>query len=137
MNKWKRFIKDDDGFTLIETILALFCVMISLVMLTPCIQALKTMSQDFRNNDDRVAVYQLRCMLAQADTFTLENDKLSFFYRGQTTRLEFDRNRLVRRDGYEIFLENIDDVTFYVENSCFHMNWRRGERSHEALLTCQ
>ena len=37
----------------------------------------------------------------------------------------FHQKRLVRKGGYEIFLQNIDRVRFQYEHACIHMYWHR------------
>ena len=45
--------------------------------------------------------------------------------------------RLVSMAGYEIFFQNIDDSSFYEENNCIWVNWKRKEHVYEAILVCQ
>lgn len=137
MKLFNRFHLPNSGFTLLETLLALFCISLSMLILVPCVQTMKRYSYDQRIGDDHIAIRQLQLMLAQAYTFSLMSDSLAFQYRGDEYTLEYDRNRLVKRPGYEIFLEDIDSVTFFSKSNCYFVTWERGKQFYESILSCE
>ena len=36
-------------------------------------------------------------------------------------QLFYDRMRIVKTPGYEIYLEHVDNAVFYEDNSCLHL----------------
>lgn len=127
----------NNGFTLLETLLAIFCISLSMLILFPCVTAMKQLSYDKRINDDHLAIRQLQLMLAQAYSFSLISNSLTFQYRGNEFTLEFDRNRLVKKPGYEIFLEDINNAELYLKANCYYLSWKRGNQVYDSIMSCE
>lgn len=125
------------GFTLIETLLALLCISIAMVMLVPCMNVMKSLLLERRYSDDRIALHQLRIMLAQARDVRMDVNTLQFQYRKEQITLSYDAHRLIRQPGYEIFLENIDAAVFQDVDTCIQLQWKRGEQAYVAPLWCR
>ncbi len=125
------------GFTLIESLIAFTCVLIGMLLCGPIISSFAYMQKPSYLSEDRLAVYQLRLLLAQSNHLTLDTRELSFIYQKKPQRLQYDRNRLVRKEGYEIFMQNVDDVYFEQKENCFYVVWQRGKKQKTALLACE
>ena len=96
MMQWKKPIRNNGGFTLVEMLVAFSCVAVSCVLLMPVVSALQRLQEP---------VYY--------------------------------RRRLVRRSGYEIFLQDVDALQFQKRKECYYVTWVRKEKREEALLTCE
>lgn len=125
------------GFTLVETLIAFSCVMLSILMVAPLISSVSKMWKQNYQSEDRIAIYQLRILLAQSKDVRLQNQQLSFIYRKQETILEWHKDRLVKRDGYIIYLQDIDDGFFIQEDGCIYAQWTRNKNTKQALLSCE
>lgn len=55
---------------------------------------------------------QLRQIAAVSKDREVKERTLYMIYEHEEIRIEFDRNRLVKRDGYEILMENIEYAEF-------------------------
>ena len=63
------------------------------------------------------------------DTYTYLN------HDGKEMNLLFDRERLVKSDGYEILIHDLDDVKFYQQDDLIYMDVTRGDNKFSFLLT--
>lgn len=127
----------DSGFTLVEMLVAFSCVAVSCVLLMPVVSVLQRLQEPVYYSEDRIAMYQLRFLLAQSSRLSLQENTLSFIYQKKKQTLEYDRRRLVRRSGYEIFLQDVDALQFQKRKECYYVTWVRKEKREEALLTCE
>lgn len=129
--------KDEKGFTLIEVLVALLCVSLITLLLTQCIRIIKQMSIYQYHSEDRIAVHQLRLLLALAYDFKITNGILYFALSNEEYRLEYHEQRFVRRNGYEIFLQDITMAQIKKKGRCYHLTWKRKNIQKEALLVCE
>ncbi|MEG2507277.1 MAG: type II secretion system protein [Longicatena sp.] len=130
-------MKKNKGFTLVEVLVALLCVSLASILLVHCVRLLQHLSQPTYWSEDRIAIHQIRLMLAQGENYFIEGDNLTFQYHGKERTLGYHRNRLVARDGYEIFLQEINESTFIKEGACYYVSYTRKTTKTEALLVCE
>lgn len=120
MKKLKR-----NGFTLIEALLALFITsLVSLLgcMLMRCALHFAHMDVDTQN---QFAVLQLRRELAQSNDLKIESDCLSYILNHEKKVLYFDKHRIVKSPGYEIYMEQIDEAIFYKKEDGYYVWFKR------------
>lgn len=129
--------KNKKGFTLIEVLIALLCISLTSVLLTQCVVILKRLSEMQYQSEDRIAIHQLRILLAQGSNFHIQQNILYFTYANEENRLELHNRRFVRKKGYEIFLQDIDYAEVKEKGGCFYVRWERKKKEKEALLSCQ
>lgn len=55
-------------------------------------------------------------------------------YEGKEMCFVYDKHRLVKKDGYEILLSQIDSVHFDVNNKMVYMSVRRKEKKYTFLI---
>lgn len=137
MRLFKTSIRKNEGFTLVEVLVALLCVSFSTLLLTQCMLLLRSQSMSRYESEDRIAIDQLRILCMQGDQYQLQNSTFLFRYHGEPTWLEYHNRRLVRRDGYQIFLQDIDAATFHKKGDCYYAQWVRQASTQEALLACE
>lgn len=138
MKKYKKSINPNkQGFTLVEVLVALFCISLTSVLITQCVVVLNTLSKPRYQSEDQIAIHQLRILLAQGMNYHIQNNALYFTYANEENRLEFHNRRFVRRKGYEIFLQDVDYVEVKEKGRCFYVAWERKKKQKEALLTCE
>lgn len=66
MMQWKKPIRNNGGFTLVEMLVAFSCVAVSCVLLMPVVSVLQRLQEPVYYSEDRIAMYQLRFLLAQS-----------------------------------------------------------------------
>lgn len=133
----RKSIRNNSGFTLVEMLVAFSCVAVSCSLLMPLVSILQRLQRPVYYTEDRLAIYQLRFLLAQSSELSLQEQTLSFTYQKKKQTLEYDRRRLVRRSGYEIFLQDVDALQFQKRRECYYVTWVRKDKREEALLTCE
>lgn len=105
------------GFTLIET---LFSLMIASVVLTLCLSGLKILRQIKPltpvKTDKEIMFKQLQNELILATDITTDHQELRYYKENQWFVLCLDRNRLVKKEGYEIFLYEVDQIEFEIKD---------------------
>lgn len=125
------------GFTMIEVLLALLGTSLCAML---CFQIARLIHQyqiDNYRAEDEIALKQVRIMLAQSEILDVQPDALSFYYHEDSFRLVRYENKLVKRKGFEVLLQDIDSARFYRENTCVFLQYRRGETDHQVVLTCE
>ena len=119
----KRSIKN--GFTLIEALLGL---LISSIVCVLCVLFLQTAAYIIRFeplHQEQMAILQLRQILACSRDIQVDAAKLTMIYRHDEIRIEQDKNRLVKRDGYEILMAGVDQIHFEEENKDIFIYWTK------------
>ena len=88
-------------------------------------------------SEDQIAVLQLRILLAKGDHMQILGKELHFEIAQNKQWLQLHNHRLVKRDGYEIFLKDIDDIAFIEERGCIQLEWKREKKTKSAMLVCE
>ncbi|WP_308586421.1 competence type IV pilus minor pilin ComGF [uncultured Holdemanella sp.] len=120
MKKSKR-----NGFTLIEALLALFIT--SLVSLLSCIMiecALNFAHMDI-DTQNQFAILQLRRELAQSNQVKVSENCLEYILNHEKRMLYFDKQRIVKSPGYEIYMEQIEDAYFYKKDNGYYVWFKK------------
>lgn len=133
----KKYTYKQRGFTMIELLLALLCLSVCIPLFARIIFVLvKAVPKDYQA-EDRVGVAQLQVIVAQSDSFELINGEAHMNYHDQTIRLVQYEDKLVKRSGFEVMLQNVDQVSFQIQNNCLNLQWQRGDHHEEAVLGCE
>lgn len=134
---WRNFTKKHQGFTMIEVLLALMATSVVALLLAQIAATIAhAYRQDYRVEDD-LAIKQLQLLFAQGSEFSVSNEQCSLRYHGEMISLEQYEDKLIRRTGFEIFLQDIDDVSFTQEGGCVYVSWRRENQEMRNVLGCE
>ena len=71
------------------------------------------------------AVLQLRRELAQSNDLKIESDCLSYILNHEKKVLYFDKHRIVKSPGYEIYMEQIDEAIFYKKEDGYYVWFKK------------
>lgn len=124
------------GFTLIEALFALVIMSFSIVLCTSMFPALKTMMTFRYPIEEEIALRQLRRTLLLSEDIVVYPNELSFWYKDDWFSLIQDGSRLVRVEGYLIYMDEIDNVEFVETKGCVYLRYERNEKKKERLLVC-
>ena len=132
---WSKRCSATEGFTLSELLLALGTAMLCSVLLTWMVRFFVTgiRTQQYLIQD-QIAVLQLRLLCAEAQDVQVSGDSLQLKRFAQDLTLEYHNGRLVRRPGYMIYLQGIDDAFFEYRGERIVMHWNREDMHYEARL---
>lgn len=137
MIRLKKPMKSNKGFTMIEVLIALLCVCATSILFTACAKQIQQLSRTSYASEDRIAIDQMRFILAQSKAVKKKANKLFFQYHQQEFYLEFDRSRLVKRKGYEIFLQNIDSLNITKRGKCYDISFMRYNIQKNFTIYCE
>ncbi len=78
------------------------------------------------DTQNQFAVLQLRRELAQSNDLKIESDCLSYILNHEKKKvLYFDKHRIVKSPGYEIYMEQIDEAIFYKKEDGYYVWFKR------------
>lgn len=124
------------GYTMLEMLLSLFVFSLSISLLTMVLPLMHKLQNFHVAVDDEIALYQLRHLLLIASEIRCHEDELNFFYLEKEARLILEKNRLVRKDGYVIYMENIKEGSFIQKGDCFYISYEKDAKRKERFLGC-
>ena len=114
-----------NGFTMMEALLSLMITSIILMCFVIFAQTCLKMTQFDAMHQEQMAIIQLRQILALSKDIEVRSDCLEMIYRHEKISIVQDKNRLIKKNGYEILMENINHVSFQeIENEIF-MEWEK------------
>ena len=130
-------LSEPSGFTMIEVLIALLSASLCALL---CVQIASLISHDPLHDyraEDEIAIKQMRLILAQSQITDVQTDTLSFFYHENRFRLVQYEDKLVKRKGFEVLLQDIYEARFHRENHCVILQYRRGVSKRKVVLTCE
>lgn len=133
MNLYKR----QQGFTMIEMLLTLSIMSLCAMLCTQIVSLMVAFPQDEYQGEDAAAIAQLQLLLAQAQAYETDGTQLHFLYHGEPFYLEQHGANLVKRKGYEIYLQAIDALQFTWQGTCIVLQYEREDKAYEATIACE
>ena len=139
MKKYKRYTLQitNDGFTLVETIFSFLVSSLCLVLLAGFISLLPPMMEDTFYIEDRIGILQVRTILAQSRNIRVFPTEIQFQFQKEEVQFRLLNQKLVKQVGYEIFLQGIEDSSFYMQNGCIYLQYTKNEKTNEVVLYCE
>lgn len=124
-----------NGFTLIEALLSLLITSILSLCLLVLFQTCLKICQMDTLHQEQMAVLQLRQMLAISQDIEIFNHSVTMIYQHQKIWIGQDRDRLVRKEGYEILMEGVQNVLFTQKENEIYLSWTKEEK-HFTVQLC-
>lgn len=122
-----------NGFTLSEALMAL---LIGVLIAGICLGFAQILNHAYKikpDDQEQFAILQIREMITTARKAKVEQGSLWLIESSREERLVKDKNRLVKQPGYEILMENLEDVYFEIRESRIWLSYKKGgkERSFQ------
>lgn len=108
-----------------EILLALLLALILSGILLLQAQILRSGSRLLPDDQEQFAILQLRDMICLSSSVQVNEGALILEENGRTERIEQDRNRLVKRPGYEILMENLESCRFESKQDRIYLIYHR------------
>ncbi len=86
------------------------------------------------NHQDQFSILQIRQIAALSDHCKVENEWLVCSYMKSDIAIGFDKNRLVKIDGYEIFMEGINYASFYEKGEGIYLEWNKTNKTYQVQI---
>ncbi len=120
-----------NGFTMVELLL---CLMASVIIAGILMLQALAMRQSMRlslDDQEQFAILQIREMVSLSKSARIEDHKLVLEEHSRTETLEMDKNRLVKKPGYEILMEQIDKAEFFNQEGKFYLRYTKNGHVQE------
>lgn len=113
--------------TSLEVLISCFIISVALILVLPF---QKTFQKHINHSHvaKNLAYHKIQMILAQSKIVGVSANEIRLIYLGEETSIVFDRNRLVKKPGYHILIQNINGY-FYLEKECIYLN--------EDILYCE
>ena len=125
------------GTTLIEMLISLFIIGITVSLLAGCLTLFRRIEKFDYPLEEEIAFYQLRQILSISSDIQIEPEKLTFLYKGETAYLIIENERLIRKEGYVIYLDNLKWGQFEKQLNCIYLHYERDHGEQKRFLGCK
>ena len=128
----KRSIKN--GFTMIDALLSLLVFsIVTLCMLVFLQISLKMLNMDMLQQE-QMAVIQLREILSLSKAIDVQSHELTMNYKHESIWIGQDKDRLVKKEGYEILMEGVKNVAFYKRDEEIFLSYSKAEKEYNVQI---
>lgn len=117
-----------NGFSVVELLASL---LIASLIANLCAMQTKSLMQAITwqpDDQEQFSILQLRELIALSKSATVKNGVLYLEREGKEESIGQDKNRLVKKPGYEIFMENVREVYFEQDNQKIEIVWVKNKR---------
>ena len=126
-------MKTRQGSLLIDCLITLL-VLVSLLSLINDFLRVQRSKLIFDKLQDEVSLSQLRRSLLLAKDFCLAENNLQFRINNEVKELELVNHKLILRPGVQIFLENIDQISFVNEENKWYLLYWQNDHSRKVCI---
>lgn len=112
-------------------------LIITITMLPVCVKAFEYASNikfDYNEINDEIALMQLRETLLITYDMQYSEKLLAFRYKNKDFTLKLVNNKLLLQPGTQIYLNDIDDLSFINKNNCIYVIYERDNKEYERVL---
>lgn len=124
------------GFTLVEVLVGLFALSFCMLLLIQTAVVINAYPKELYEVEDGIGIRQLQLITAQSDHIKVSPQELQMNYHQSDIRMSLHHQRLVKQPGYEIFLKDLAQLSFYEEGGCVYVTWTRTNQK-KAILGCE
>ncbi len=133
---WKMNCLRQDGYTLIEMLIALLIVTFSMSLVTGVYTLLTRLDTSTIQAQDDLAFYQIRLRFALSKEHTIEGNVFSFLYENEWQSYVFYEGKLIIQPGYQVVLQSIQSITYDVKDDCYFAIYERENIHYERIMGC-
>lgn len=124
-----------NGYSMVEALAALLCAMIVSSLGALVLQAALKVSQADTGSQEQFAILQIREQAAISAEARVEEGRLILLNNKDEEILEFHSNRLVKRPGYEILMERVEEAAFQKRSEGIFLTVRKSGKSRTWQIT--
>lgn len=118
-----------NGFSMAELLVSL---LITTIITNLCALQMQGLLQAIiwqPDDQEQLSILQLRELIALSKNATVKDGILYLEREGKEESIGQDKNRLVKKPGYEIFMENVKEVYFEQDHEKIEIIWVKNKRS--------
>jgi len=89
----------------------------------------------YEQANDEICLMQLRETLLLAYEIEVNSQSINFIYQNKNYSLDLVNNSLVLSPGYQLYLYNVDELQFRIENECIYVLYERGKNKFKKIIS--
>lgn len=128
------YTRADRGFILEQFLIALGILCALLPLFLSQLQLMTKLLIRPVDLQDAIALTQLRHLFNIAENIDIENESLSFDYRGEKRMLRISGKNLILTPGTQYVMTNIEEISFETQENMVLLCWKRKENQTCAAL---
>lgn len=101
-----------------------------LVFLQTC---LKMLNMDMLQQE-QMAVIQLREILSLSKDIEVQSHELTMNYKHESIWIGQDKDRLVKKEGYEILMEGVKNVAFHQQDEEIFLSYSKADKEYNVQI---
>ena len=122
------------AFILKDYLLSLLIVLTLFPLIVNSMKILSELELFDYHLQDILSINQLRERILIAYDYHLKNDDLCFYLKEKENCLRFKDNKLYMYPGYLLYLSDVDDLNFEIEDDVIFISYyKKGEYKHYAI----
>jgi hypothetical protein len=111
------------GFTYGRTLMALLITLTILPLAISIFSFVANIKPNYNLLNNELALIDLRRRLLIAYDLNIEENRLEFINNGETNYLYYVNDKLILSPGTQIYLNDVKDVYFNLENGVIYLNY--------------
>lgn len=127
--------KKPNGFTFTESLLSLMCAGIVSLLALCILQSSMRMLHHTQDAQDQMAMLQIRQIAALTRRCNVQNGELVYIKGDEQGTISFHKNRLVKRPGYQILLEDLSSACFEERENGIWLRFKKENQQREVQIT--
>jgi len=118
----------------VRSIISLFIASILLPLNLLAITYISKLDFSFYEVNDEISLSQLRENLLFIYDLNYSDYELNFIYKNKECNLSYINNKLIMQPGTIIYLYDIDDFCFSIEDNCVFVNYVRNNEKYKRVI---
>lgn len=121
--------QNKNGFTLVELLIGMI---LATIIASICMLQAGVLVKGIQvkpDHQEQFAILQIRELVSLSSHASVRDRNLVLYENGEEEVLELDQNRLVKRPGYEILMENLEDVYFGQNGQKIYLVFTKNKRT--------
>ena len=123
-----------NGFTLIDTLLSLAIVSIVSLLSFTYLQTCASLINYSEDLQEQMGILQIREILMVSSDIQLKDNEISYLYNNKKYKLLYEKHRIVKKEGYEILIENIENAKFIEEKDDIYLEYKKNKKSYKIQI---
>lgn len=122
------------GFILKEYLLSLIIIMIFFPLIISAARLISDVEYFDHELQNELSILKLRDKLITANIKSIDNFNVIYEQDNVEWLLKYDGIRLYLSPGYQLFLDNVDDLNFMIKDDLLYVNYYIDNKNYERYL---
>lgn len=124
-----------EGFILKDYLISLIIVMMLFPIVINGVNLILDLDYYDEFIQDEMAILKLRDKMISVKIIEVNTDNVIFETKDKNWKLNYDGNRLYLGPGYQLYLDDIEDLNFYIKDSLLYVSYYKNNQNYEKYLS--